>query len=134
MVAVSETFPRPLTDRERAALNFILSREFAGSDALRAQAATVTAVGRCGCGCASINLGVDRSRAPRAEVHHRTPVVEARSRLADPPFELLLFVKEGWLQYLEIVWYGDEPINEYPSPDEFLPPSWPTRRDWRSGW
>jgi hypothetical protein len=68
-------------------------------------------------------LGVDRSRGQRADVRDRTPVVEARARDADPPFELLLFEEEGWLDYLEIVWYGDDSITVFPSPDEFLPPT-----------
>ena len=39
-----------------------------------------------------------------------------------PAPELILFVKGGHLSSIEIVWYGDTPIREFPSPDAFEPP------------
>jgi hypothetical protein len=48
--------PRPLTERERAVLDALLSVEFEGVEELRAQAADVVVVGRCTCGCPSIDF------------------------------------------------------------------------------
>ena len=48
--------PRPLTERERAVLDALLSVEFDGVEELRAQAADVAVVGRCPCGCPSVDF------------------------------------------------------------------------------
>ncbi|MFC8190617.1 hypothetical protein ACFUMH_03005 [Cellulomonas sp. NPDC057328] len=48
---------RPLTARERAALDALLSVDFPGVDALRAQAAAVVAdTEACTCGCGTVEL------------------------------------------------------------------------------
>ncbi len=36
-----------------------------------------------------------------------------------PPPELILFVADGRLSSIEIVWFEEAPIPEFPSPDEF---------------
>jgi hypothetical protein len=35
--------------------------------------------------------------------------------------ELLLFVDDGWLAGVEIVYHGAEPPREFPPPETFLP-------------
>ncbi len=121
----TESFPRPLTDRERSILDHVLSVADARLDPLRRQASTVTAVGRCFCGCATIDLGVDRLHASPA-VDLCSPVTEASTEHAreypDPNYcELILFLDDGWLSSLEIVFYTDDPVREFPPPDRFGP-------------
>src|SRR5436309_2398133 len=68
--------PRPLTDREAEILDFLLTPDFPGRDALRAQANTAKVVGRCSCGCATIDLATD-PEAPFAEGVMQHMAVEA---------------------------------------------------------
>jgi hypothetical protein len=117
---VREDF-RPLTERERAILEMLLSVEIAGIEQLRAQVPYVQAA-RWSCGCASFNLAVDRQRAPRSSITASVPV-EAHTIERDDvngAFELLLWVGQGWLAGVEIVDYVDRHGEE--SPDEIPPP------------
>jgi hypothetical protein len=104
----------------------VLSVEAPGVQALRQQAAVATVVVKCSCGCATIDLAVDPSLAPRSTLT-RSPVIETRTKPSaddDPtvPFELLLFLDDGWLSSLEIVYYEDTVPREFPTPEDFEPP------------
>jgi hypothetical protein len=82
-------------------------------------------IGRCGCGCATIDLWVDPTRAGPSTVVRDAIPVEARSLRDDPPYELLLFVRDGYLESVEIVDYADEHrFREFPPPTDFLAPWW----------
>jgi hypothetical protein len=110
--------PRPLTLRERESLLTLLpDGGFAGVDEYRAQVEHAVVVGRCSCGCPSIDLAVDHSRAPHAPLAG-TPLlpVEAQAREGDEHLELILFAPEGWLETLELVYYSDTPPAELPDP------------------
>jgi len=116
---------RQLTGREREVLDFLLSRPFPGRDELVPQAGVAVVTGRCSCGCATIDLGVDRSRVkPATGIKERVPVSAYSRDIHDPDggYELLLFVDDGLLSCLEIVSYGDTVAKEFPSPDTFRPP------------
>lgn len=52
--------PRPLRAEERLMLDFVLSADFAGAEELREQAKAVLVVGRCDCGCPSVDLRAQR--------------------------------------------------------------------------
>jgi hypothetical protein len=111
---------RRLTGREREILEMLLSVDAPGINELRAQAPHVQAA-RWQCGCASFNLKVDRSRAPRSSIT-AGPAVEAATRERDDvtnTFDLLLWVDAGWLDAVEIVDYVDRHGDE--SPDEIPP-------------
>jgi hypothetical protein len=108
---------RPLTAEERAILDHLLTADFPGAVELRRQAAFAEVVGRCPCGCATIEVEVDTVRSPAAEVSDRAPV-EALGR--SQAFDLLLFVDEGYLSSVEI--YGvDDPPSTFPPPSSFEP-------------
>jgi hypothetical protein len=47
---------RPLTQRERAVLEALLAIDFPNAKTLRRQAAEVTVIGGCACGCPSIDF------------------------------------------------------------------------------
>jgi hypothetical protein len=117
---------RALTDRERETLDHLLSVEMPGVDELRAQAKWALAV-PWDCGCASIDLMVDRRVLPQSSIRTR-PAIEADSReKLDPTrtFTLLLWVDDGWLSGIEVVDYlerhEDSPA-EIPPPSEFDAP------------
>jgi hypothetical protein len=51
--------------------------------------------------------------------------VEARSRqTADSKafHQIILFLEDGWLDRVEIVYYSDEPPRTFPPPADFDPP------------
>jgi hypothetical protein len=119
-------YPRPLTNRERATLEFVLSVDDNRAEPLRIQASAAIVESMCGCGCATINLRVDRSiGTPSA---FGSPAINAfKKGLLDgvsdaEPYELLLFLDDGWLASLELVWYGDKPIPDFPDISTFEAP------------
>ena len=112
---------RPLTKREREILEMLVAVDTPGIDELRAQVPYVQAA-RWGCGCASFALWVDEERAPRSSIS-ASPAIGASTRERDDvngTFDLLLWVKDGWLSSVEIVDYVDRHGDE--SPDEIPPP------------
>lgn len=80
--------------------------------------------GRCPCGCATINIAVDPDRAfPAMDLC--SPVTETKTRApfdADRFCELILFIRDGWLSSLELVWYGSGPVSDFPPSDDFDEP------------
>jgi hypothetical protein len=106
---------RSLTGDEAAVLNLLLSVESDGVAELREQAKVATVTGRCNCGCPSVDLSVGFD-APRSPYEGRLWPVEGQiaASSGDPPGEVLLFLDDGRLSYLECVWYG-----------EMAPSSWP---------
>ena len=115
---------RPLAENEAAALAFMLSVDDPRIEPLRKQAEFATVNWECTCGCATINFTIDRSRASAA-TGLCSPVIDAyrRAPVSDDEFcELILFLKDGWLSSLELVWYGAKPIAEFPPPTDFEPP------------
>jgi hypothetical protein len=123
---VATGYPRPLTDRERATLEFVLSVDDPRAEPLRAQAHTALVESVCACGCATITLRVDRSTGMPSTF--RSPAINAfkQGMLDGPldaePYELLLFLDDGWLGSLELVWYGDKPIPDFPELSTFEAP------------
>jgi hypothetical protein len=110
--------PRPLTDDEDRVLDLILAATFEGVEPLRAQSSDVRVVGRCACGCPSIELAVaaDRRRSTRAD--GLVPVELNVAPLADElPGQVILFVRDGELSCLEFVFYEDRPPTEWPTSD-----------------
>lgn len=119
-----EQFPRPLSAREAETLRFMLSVEDARLEPLREQLDVVAVSGKCGCGCATINLAVDRARARQAP-GLCSPVIDSQTRDVDDrygPFELILFLEDGWLAGLEVVYYANTPPPEFPDISSFEAP------------
>jgi hypothetical protein len=93
-----------LTSDQRALVDFLLSREFAGRAELMEQAITVRTAGpSCGCGCPSFSLVPDTSLAPAKIVD---PPVASEAYGTDPEgnsIGVLLFVgEEGYLREVEV--------------------------------
>ncbi|MEU4253692.1 hypothetical protein AB0F15_40500 [Amycolatopsis sp. NPDC026612] len=105
---------RPLTANERTALDTLLAADFPGAGELRAQAATARVIGRCGCGCPTIDLAVDET-TPRAAVK-KSVAVEADV----PDGGLILFVDDGRLSCLEYWSTADERPAGFPSAGQIV--------------
>jgi len=107
--------PRPLAADERAILDHLLSLDFEGVEQLRRQAGDSRVVGRCDCGCPTIEI---ETRADCLDIAFtsRLAPVEGRVRpLADEPVgDVILFVDDGRLSSLELVWYTDAPPKAWP--------------------
>ena len=118
--------PRPLDRREREILDFLLTVDTPGISELRQQAEHVLAV-PWKCGCASIELIVDREAAPASAAKVR-PAVETTTKERDDPdriFDLLLWVDDGYLSGVEIVDYTEnhgEASGVFPPVSDFEPP------------
>jgi hypothetical protein len=117
-------FPRPLSLREAETLRFMLSPNDPRLDSLREQAEVALVSGMCHCGCATVDLAVDKDRA-RPAAGLCSEVIDTRTPQFDPdkgPFELILYLADGWLKELEVVYYANDPPLEFPSMDRFEPP------------
>jgi hypothetical protein len=119
-------YPRALTDREREVLDFMLSFNDPRVEPLRGQARTAQVVGHCDCGCATIDLQVDRAATKPSRLG--SPALDATNGQL-PPCELILFLDEGWLSSLEIVYYDGQPPAEFPPAASFGRPWIPAESD-----
>ncbi|GCD43395.1 hypothetical protein [Streptomyces paromomycinus] len=95
-----------------------LSALLTGSDpvsgALRAQLPYARVVGRCGCGCATVDLAVDHTAVPPAPPHGN-PAADAW--YGEPEDAgAMVFTKGGYLALLEIYSASSEPITTWPEP------------------
>ena len=118
---------RPLSDRERASVAYLLTDAIPDAGVLREQARTARARPACDCGCPSIELEPDRARSSPAPSFSGTfrPIAEAVTRRDGPahPALMLLFVKDGWLHELELAdMAGTKKAWELPDPSSWEPP------------
>jgi hypothetical protein len=103
------TNSRPLTERERELLEFMLTADFQGKSELKTQVNSAEVSWECDCGCGTVNMEV-KEPCIRAATHEPIPV-EAYGKGVD----VLLFVRQGLLSSLEIVDHGDARPLPYPS-------------------
>lgn len=121
-----DEFPRQLTPREAEVLDFMLGVDDPRVAPLREQRKSVVATGVCGCGCASIDLAVDRERYEPAAICGQPISAElnpAKAAVAYPneSYGLLIFLDQGWLSLLEVSWH-EKPPAEFPPANAFDPP------------
>ena len=120
VVITLDEAPRPLTDTERAVIERLLSVSFPGRDELLAQLPHVTVEGRCGCGCVTVNLAVDRAAAP-APVLSSAPVSADLSDGEDYAGIVLLVDGDRYLSCLEVYSMGNEPVRQLPPAERINP-------------
>jgi hypothetical protein len=115
---VTNVAARPLTTDERRVLDLMLSAEFEGVEELRCQAGEAVVIGRCRCGCPTIDLDVSSDSPPSAIPGPLAPFEGRVSTEGEAPSgEIILFVKAGFLTSMEYVYYTDLPPTEWPGPD-----------------
>jgi hypothetical protein len=118
---------RSLATEERAVLDLLLALDFPGAGALRRQVDKAEVVGRCDCGCPSIHISVPEA-VPSAALPDG--VVPAELRVTpvgdEPEGDVILFVRNGRLDYLEYVFYTDDPPRAWPNISRLRTfPMWP---------
>jgi hypothetical protein len=110
--------PRPLKPEEVTVIRVLLDHaDFDGRDELLEQIPAARVVGCCGCGCATVELAVDKAPADDAAsypVPNQATVLDEDGNLIGG---VLLFVKDGCLAELEVYSFEDEPIGILPRPD-----------------
>ncbi len=95
--------PRPLNTAERQILAALLAVDFPGAEALRAQAERAQVVGRCDCGCPTIDLRVpdEVPSSPVATLNRLAPV-EGRvppRRMSRSPTS-----SSSWMKAASVAW------------------------------
>jgi hypothetical protein len=102
--------PRALAADERRVLTFLLSDPFPGRDELQVQADMARVVGCCSCGCPSLALAVGSSAVPAAPTHADLPVEVRGVNAEGAEYDLMLWVRDGYLDWIEVVTYGEEVV------------------------
>lgn len=105
---------RPISAQEVAVISALLARPLEGRDELRNQVKRALVTRGCDCGCPTVSIVADRTMPPA-----RLPdgiVVEGQVYLDGMPLEVLLFVRDGYLANLELVWYGAQAPRDWPDP------------------
>ncbi|MGW7411188.1 hypothetical protein [Streptomyces sp. NPDC054863] len=113
--SLREPLHEPLTPDAAAVLDVLLDGPGAVLAALREQVPYVRVTGRCRCGCATVDLGVDRA-AVAAAPGHSSPVAEGFCADSEYGAGVLLFTADGYLSGLEIYTGADEPEAGWPDP------------------
>jgi hypothetical protein len=107
-----------MTRTEKDVLDRLLSVDFEGSRELREQAAFILGVeSSCSCGCPTVGLKVDRTKAPPATCSSPIPSELFELDRADGiPRTVICFLADGYLADLECVYY-DDAVPEWPASD-----------------
>ncbi|MFC4606737.1 hypothetical protein ACFO9E_02680 [Streptomyces maoxianensis] len=95
-------------------LNALLTGSDPASIALRAQIPHTQVADRCGCGCVTVDLTVDRAAAPPAPAHGN-PAADAWY-VEPEDAGVMVFTKDGYPSLLEIYSASSEPITAWPQP------------------
>ena len=109
--------PRQVSAIERAILDALLAPDFPGVQPLRDQLDGVTVVGRCDCGCPTIDFSAFRFSSDESLRATGTPTPYqgiASSPDGEPVGDIILFVDEGHLTSLEYVAHAGPPPEEWP--------------------
>jgi hypothetical protein len=115
--------PRPLNAEERAVLDLLLAPEFPGAAQLRCQVAHMRVVGRCSCGCATVDLEVAPGMCEPAP-DRGSPIVSEAEVIDDtgePRGGVIVFLTAGYLSMLEVYAHSTEPIRTWPPLDRLRP-------------
>lgn len=118
-------FPRPLTERELSILHMLLSKDGEGIAELRLQVPHAAVVGRCKCGCPTIDIDVDREAAVPSRITRR-PAIDCFSHereAIDEVFDLMVWVEDGYLAGIELVYYDEGKPTVFPEPASFDEPA-----------
>ena len=108
---------RRLSEAESQVLTSLLALGFSGVTELRCQALSARVVGKCSCGCASVELEVDKEQCPPSSASRPIP---AQATVLDPSGNpvggVIIFLEGGYLSYFEIYSF-DKPIAVFPPLD-----------------
>jgi len=115
---------RPLTDHERALLEWLLQNGTPEAKTYLPQVPHVTVVSRCPCGCPSIDLAVNGQTSTAPVESPATVLADIQSTSPEGiPVGLLVFARAGLLDKLEIYPYSDEISFTWPHLKDLRPPT-----------
>ncbi|MEU7565174.1 hypothetical protein AB0A99_04025 [Streptomyces fradiae] len=104
----------PLPADAAATLRALLAGPDPVSGALRAQIPHARVTGRCGCGCVTLDLAVDRTAvAPAPE--RGNPAADAWYAMPDDA-GVMVFADDGYLSSLELYSASGDPLTTWPEP------------------
>ncbi|WP_228980483.1 hypothetical protein [Streptomyces sp. DH12] len=104
----------PLPPEAALTLAALLAGPDPVSGALRAQVRHTRVTGRCGCGCVTVDLVVDRAAVPPAPAH---PNPAADAWYAGPDGAgVMVFTEDGYLSSLEVYAASGDPVTAWPKP------------------
>jgi hypothetical protein len=110
--------PRPLNEAELSILDALLTVDFPGAAAFRAQVPHTMVIGRCDCGCPTVDLSVQLI-VPASSVDTPSRLAPVEGRVTpianEPPGDIILFVDDGRMSCLEYVSFDDPSPSEWPS-------------------
>ncbi|MEU0428657.1 hypothetical protein ABZ235_34670 [Streptomyces canus] len=104
----------PLSPEVTATLRALLAGPDPVGGALLAQVPHTRVAGRCGCGCATVDLEVDRTAVAPAPPHDN-PAVDA-GYTTPHSAGVMVCSEDRYLSLLEICSVADEPISTWPDP------------------
>ena len=111
---------RDLSAAERGLLWWMVEHGTADPAAYRGQLPRLRVIGRCTCGCPTVELGVDGESPPADEVSRL--VADAEGLSPDGlPVGVLLFARAGVLSELEVYSASGEGPIRLPVPDTLTP-------------
>lgn len=96
-----------------ATLHALLTGADPVSSALRPQIPHARVVGRCGCGCATVDLGVDRTSVSPASGQDSGLAVDA-GYVVPEYAGVVVITEDGYLSLLEIYSATGEPVTTWP--------------------
>jgi hypothetical protein len=109
-------FPRPLTATEKAvASNLLEKAEAPELDLLARQLEAAPVTSECKCGCPTISMVVDASRA--------SPVSYSAKPIATADYDggsVMIWVEDGSLSHLEIYRWSDDARTAFPDLDHLI--------------
>jgi len=109
--------PRPLSPSESGILERILSADFPGSHDLRQQIRSVQVSAKCR-SCPSIVFEItDKAAMPKAEVERTIPIEAEGNDLDGVKLHILIFIKGGYLDEMEIFREDLGKIQRLPLPE-----------------
>ena len=108
---------RPLSEHETAVVNWMVLYAVPAGRFLHLAPtiANLRVVGRCGCGCASVDF---EKEGQSAKSH---PIADAYGETADGSVGLILWGREGAITGLEIYENSSAGIQKLPGIDELIP-------------
>lgn len=107
---------RPLSTTERAVTEALLLRPFPGRDELLRQLSFASVWGECECGCPTIDVSIPAEAGLPAPLADGIVAEDGGETDQGDRFDLLLWVRAGYLSTLEVVVYGVNTPNTL-SPD-----------------
>jgi hypothetical protein len=111
---------RPLSDPEKKIIDLLLSPEFPGVPELRMQIDDALVIGKCDCGCPTIDIKVAETAARSLPQSGSGPLPYEGSISSgehEPSGGIILFSSDGYISGLEYYSFTDAPPPDWPDFD-----------------